>query len=160
MKAFLLLILNNMDVLSYNDNNDTNDNLHFISNVTFPGYTLLFTYIFMIFILFMIFFFKKHANLLVFLIYIELCLVVLGFVFSTLFLFSFVYFSGIVYALTILALSAAEAVVGLSLILMYFKASKGSISTTGFDLWPAFLSVHNKNVRRLKKISELKNKKC
>lgn len=54
-------------------------------------------------------------------------MLLLGFLFATLFLVSFSYYSGLVYALTLLALSAAESVIGLSLLLVYFRATKGSI---------------------------------
>lgn len=116
----------------------------FLIHIIFSPYIVFFTYSVMFAAVVLIFFFKQHSNLLLLLLYIELSLFLVGFLFAMLFFVSFSYFTGLVYALTILALSAAEAIIGLSLLLTYFRVNKGSISMKGFSLWKNDGLLHNK----------------
>jgi NADH:ubiquinone oxidoreductase subunit K len=105
----------------------------FLETILFPNHIIFFTYSVMFAALVLIFFLRQHSNLLLLLLYIELSLFLTGFLFALLFLISFSYFTGLIYAITILALTAAEAVVGLSLLLAYFKANSGTISAKAFS---------------------------
>jgi len=106
----------------------------FLNSMFFPYPALCVFLVLMLLCLFLLFFFRQDENLLMLLLYLELILLILGVFFGTLFLSSMAYYPGIVYSLTLLALSAAESVIGLSLLIVFFRASKSvKLERTGLN---------------------------
>jgi len=98
-----------------------------VKTLFFPMDLFYFFLIILFVIILFIYFSKVHTNLIIILIYLELGMLLLGILFGSLYLIDVRFNICLVYSITLLALSAAESVVGLCLILLYFKSTKGSI---------------------------------
>lgn len=127
MSKILILLISQNGVTNAQSSLTTYTGSDFFLTIYFPYISLVFFLGLIFTTLFLLFFFKRQENLLLLLLYLELFILLLGFAFAILSVFSFSYYTGLVYGLTLLALSAAESVVGLSLLLFYFRTSKGSV---------------------------------